>query len=124
MTHPVLFYDGECKFCHKSVDFVFAHEDIPVLKFAWLQGELAKEIIPSNAPASLILLQDGDLYYRSTAALKLCAYLKPPYRWLRNLLVMPRPIRNAVYQFISDHRKKIMGSATCTLPIGKEDRFL
>ena len=121
---PVLLYDGECKFCHKSVDFVFKHETEAKLKFAWLQSAFATSILPQDAPESLILFVDGELHYRSTAALKLCHYLKPPFRWAKYFLLVPRPIRDGVYMFISKHRKKIMGSTSCVLPIGKEDRFL
>jgi predicted DCC family thiol-disulfide oxidoreductase YuxK len=95
-----------------------------VLKFAWLQSEFAASILPKDAPDSLILFVDGNLYYRSTAALKLCHYLNPPYNWAKYFLLIPRPIRDGVYDFISKNRKKIMGSTSCVLPIGKEDRFL
>ena len=120
---PVIFYDGECKFCHRSIDFVLANETSPLLKFSWLQSEQASSVISDGVPDSLILLEDGVLYHESTAALRLCGYLKPRYRWAKGLLIIPRPIRDVVYRFISANRKKIMGSTSCALPIGKEDRF-
>jgi predicted DCC family thiol-disulfide oxidoreductase YuxK len=107
---------------------VLKHEKSKDISFLWLQSKKAKEYlqrfqIPQGID-SIILIKDCNAYVKSDAGLKLGQYLKWPYAWSQAFLIVPRPIRDWIYDFVARHRKKIMGSTTCALPIGHEDRFL
>ncbi|NNC81968.1 MAG: DUF393 domain-containing protein [Flavobacteriales bacterium] len=125
---PLLIYDGECKFCDGFVDFIFTHEADEEISFMWLKDDRTSAILHQHqiddSIDSVILVEDGKAYAYSDAALRACAYLNAPWKWARGLTFVPRPIRDGVYRFIARIRKKIMGSRTCTLPIGRENRFI
>lgn len=125
---PILIYDGECAFCDASVDFVLKNEKDAKINFLWLQSPKAEELLKTYDILSnldtIVLIEKDKAYQRSSAALKVFRYLKWPYNWMRIGLIVPRPIRDFVYDLIAKHRKKIMGSTTCELPIGKEGRFI
>jgi predicted DCC family thiol-disulfide oxidoreductase YuxK len=117
---PILFFDGFCHLCTTSVTFVLRHERDPLLRFAPLDGPLAKKELKvqlRSFPDSLILMQGGKIYTRSDAALRLAAYLRAPYRFASYLLWMPAVIRNFGYDLIARYRYRLFGKhETCMLP--------
>lgn len=124
----VLLYDGTCGFCAKSVQFVLQHErDVHTLQFATLAGavgEAMRRERPELATVDSVVLYDPDaagsarVRVRSDAALAVLAYLGGPWRVLGALgRLVPRPVRDAVYDFIARHRYRIAGRAdACLLP--------
>jgi predicted DCC family thiol-disulfide oxidoreductase YuxK len=128
----ILFYDGDCGLCNKSVQFVIDHEKInsqPIL-FCALQSYYAKQFLEKynynfSELSTLILCVDDVIYYKSTAALNLSKFLKRPYSWLIILKVFPKFIRDAVYNFIAKNRKRFMKKSFCYIPSAiLKDRFL
>lgn len=131
-TKSILFYDGDCALCNKSVQFVIDHEKEsanPIL-FSSLQSDYAKQILEKhnynfNQLSTLVLLVDDKILYKSTAALELGSFLKAPYKWLKILKIVPRFIRDGVYNFVAKNRKKIIKSTFCYLPSPKlKNRFI
>lgn len=127
LPDPLLIYDGECRFCHSTVSFVQKREKRAELSFAWNQSPEIRQFLAARKEevdaASVLLWKDDTLYKDSTAALLVCPYLKAPWSWGRILLHCPRPIRDKVYGWVANSRKKIMGSMTCTLPMEMENRY-
>jgi predicted DCC family thiol-disulfide oxidoreductase YuxK len=128
----ILFYDGDCALCNKSVQFVINNEkesSNPIL-FCSLQSNYAKQALNKynynfNQLSSLVLLKDDKVFYKSTAALTLCDFLKTPYKWLIVLKIFPRFIRDGVYNFIAKNRKRIIKSSFCYIPSALlKDRFI
>ncbi len=128
----ILFYDGDCALCNKSVQFVIDHEKEnaqPVL-FCALQSDFAKQALAKfnynfNEVSTLVLLLDDVVYYKSTAALNLTKYLKAPYSWLIVFKIVPGFIRDGVYNFVAKNRKRIIKDAFCYMPTAQlKDRFI
>jgi predicted DCC family thiol-disulfide oxidoreductase YuxK len=128
----ILFYDGDCALCNKSVQFVIDHEKEstnPIL-FCSLQSTYAKKVLEKynynfNQLSTLVLLINDKIFYKSTAALGLGNFLKPPYNWLVILKIFPRFIRDGVYDYIARNRKKIIKEPFCYIPSTKlKDRFI
>ena len=134
MSHPsaIVFYDGECAFCQRSVQFILRHERAPLFSFAPLQSALAVRLLGeqvptiSSAPASVVVLLEGKIFSRSDAALQIARHLRWPWRGLIFLRVFPRPLRDMAYRFIARHRHKILpGKSACLLPAAAQRaRFL
>lgn len=132
MTAIVLF-DGECGLCTRSVQFILRHEARPELRFASLQSKAGRQILAEHGVEgecadgrSVVLVSDGRVYTRSTAALQIAACLSGPWRLLRLLRIVPRPLRDLVYDWIARRRHAWSARAdVCVLP-GPEfvDRFL
>jgi predicted DCC family thiol-disulfide oxidoreductase YuxK len=75
---------------------------------------------------SFVLVHGGEFYQRSTAALKVTRLLGFPYSLLALNLIVPRFIRDGVYNFIGRHRYQWFGkSDSCWLPRDEwRSRFL
>ena len=70
-----------------------------------------------EATRSMILIEDGVLSLRSTAVLKIARRLNAPWRWAAVLLVVPLPVRDAVYRIVAAVRHRIAGeSNACEIP--------
>jgi len=72
------------------------------------------------------LIDDDGVHTKSDAALRIAARLGWPWSWLPVLRLVPRGLRDAVYDLIARHRYRWFGQAdACRLPgPGDRDRFL
>lgn len=114
----IVFYDGECKFCNGSVNFIIRNDKKTLYKFMPLQSpDITKYITEKPDLKTIYLLKNGKIYDRSTAALKIAATLGFPYSALGIFLIVPKFVRDAVYNFISENRYLIAGkNDTCMVP--------
>lgn len=125
----IVFFDGDCGFCNSTIEFVLRHEKQDQLYFTALQSDftvdfLKDHCLPEPDFSTLYLWKNGKLHQKSTAALEISKFLKPPYSYLFIFKITPRLIRDFVYDFIAKHRKKIKNDA-CYLPsINQRKRFL
>lgn len=129
MTNIILF-DGECRFCDKSVQFIMKRDPHGHFKFASLQSEVGIELlskygIPTNVD-SFVLIENNTYYVKSSAALRVCKKLKGAWKFLYVLLLVPVPLRDFFYQIIAKNRYKWFGKKeSCLLPSPEErKRFL
>lgn len=111
----IIFFDGHCNLCNKSVQFILKKERASVLYFASLQSEFAKTILlrlslPEDYTDSVLLYEKGHLYKESEAAIRIAKYLKSPWSWARIIRVVPTFLRNWVYRIIAKKRLKWFGS--------------
>ncbi len=112
MTHthsgPVLLYDGHCPLCQRSVQWVLRHDRQGRVRFAPLQSHWAQRQLahaPSPPPDSLVLLENGQVYYRTQAIRRLLRHLDPPWSCLRWVLyALPLPLIDRIYDFVAHHR--------------------
>lgn len=117
---PVLFFDGECHLCQRTVQFVLKHERGPQLRFASLQSKYARDKIPEEflppRSDSLVLWENGCFYGKSQAALRLARYLQMPWcigYWIR---WFPRVIGDPLYDFVARRRYRWFGKTrSCAL---------
>jgi len=131
---PILFFDGVCNLCNSSVNFVIDHDPKGAVHFAALQSDVAREKLSAHGISagqggdydSMVLLDGGRVYVRSSAALQLAKYLSFPWSIARVFLIVPRPIRDFVYGIVAKNRYAWFGkSDTCRVPTPElKARFL
>jgi predicted DCC family thiol-disulfide oxidoreductase YuxK len=120
--HGVVLFDGTCAFCERAVTFVAARDPAGYFRFGASQSPqaaalLARHRLTRDTARSIILLEDGEAYLRSTASLRIAARLTFPWSLARVLLVVPVPIRDAVYRVVAAIRHRIAGrSNACEVP--------
>jgi predicted DCC family thiol-disulfide oxidoreductase YuxK len=131
MTHPVVIFDGVCNLCNASVDFIIRHDPQGVFKVSANQHETGRQILAEqgldpDAVDTVFLYENGTLYRRSTAALRIARRLGLPWSLLYGFIIIPAPIRDAVYKVIANNRYRWFGKKeTCRLPTPEErERFL
>lgn len=128
----IVFYDGVCGLCQRWVRFVLKRDSGQTLRFAPLQGVTAK--VRQDLPAELrtvvfVISRAGSgeqLFTRSEAALRLLDHVGGIWRVVSWLRLIPRPIRDWVYDGIARRRYQWFGKfAACPLPPSEwRDRFL
>jgi predicted DCC family thiol-disulfide oxidoreductase YuxK len=72
---PVLLFDGVCNLCNASVQFVIDRDPEARFRFAALQSDVGRSLasgcgIDADALDSLVLVEEGRCYTRSSAALR------------------------------------------------------
>lgn len=115
----LLFYDGSCGLCARSVQFVLSAErDERSMLFFPLDGEMGQRLL-GNFPSlhdadSLVLYAPGvgpappRLLLRSDAVLALAHYLGGIWRIMAfPCRLVPRSIRDLAYSFVATHRHRL-----------------
>ena len=126
----IVYYDGLCGLCDRFVQFVLRRDRTARFRFAPLQGSTARERVPSTldpgASRTVILEEKGRFRVRSDAALAILAGLGSAWRLVALLRVIPRPLRDAVYDLVARNRNRWFGRLDeCRVPGPAErDRFL
>ena len=108
----VVFFDGVCTLCQRSVCHLLKHDKNKRLKFASLQGEYAKKILPPedlNNLESIVFYDGNALYKKSTALLKLCTILGGGHKLLLVGYLLPKFLRDGLYSFIVKNRYRWFG---------------
>lgn len=130
-NHPVLLFDGVCNLCTGSVQFIIKRDPGARIRFASLQSETGRKLLeayqlPADQLKSLVFIENGKAYTRSTGALRVSRYLSGLWPLLYGLIIFPRFIRNAVYDWIGKNRYKWFGEKNeCWLPSpGLKSRFI
>jgi predicted DCC family thiol-disulfide oxidoreductase YuxK len=124
-------FDGVCNLCNRSVQFILKRDRRSIFRFASLQSSLGQSLLKrSGLPAgdldSFVLVEDNMLYTRSTAALRVCRKLGGAWSLLSAFRIIPRPLRDGIYNWVARHRYKWFGKQdSCWLPSPEwADKFL
>lgn len=131
INHPVILFDGVCNLCNGSVQYVIKHDKQGLFRFASLQSDSGQELLqqyqlPQSDFTSFVLMEEGEIYTRSTAALKVARKLSGIVKLLYGFIIVPAFIRDGVYNFIAKNRYKWFGKQeSCMIPTPElKERFL
>jgi predicted DCC family thiol-disulfide oxidoreductase YuxK len=134
IERTIIFFDGLCGLCNRTVDFVLSEDREQKFLFSPLQGEtfqrIARDHPETRQVDSIFVLrrtpEGEELLQRSDAFLYILEKL-PRFGWLARLgYICPAPIRNFLYRLIAATRYGIWGRRDlCRLPTSEEKkRFL
>lgn len=118
----LVLFDGVCNFCDASVNWIIKHDKKNKFKFATLQSEIGKKMMLKYGidPAktdSAVLIENNSAYIKSTAVLKIAKQLNALYPLAYGFIIIPKFLRDAVYDFISRNRYKWWGKKdNCMIP--------
>lgn len=95
-------FDGRCRTCARSVRFIAARDPMGEFDFTPSGSETSRAVLAGSGldaamPGSLVLVEAGQVFVKSTAALRIAGRLRWPWRLLAALAWVPRPLRDAVY---------------------------
>ena len=122
MAGGVVLFDGTCAFCERAVKFIASRDPQGYFKFGASQTPQAAAILAGHqltreGARSIILIEDGVVYLRSTASLRIARRLTWPWSMAAVFLYVPRPLRDAAYRVVAAIRHKIAGkSNACEIP--------
>jgi predicted DCC family thiol-disulfide oxidoreductase YuxK len=123
MTDPwpdddVILYDGVCVFCSRWIRFVAARDVARRFRFTAIQSGYGRRLaqafgIDPEDPDTNAVIHGGVAFFKSDAALTVLSHL-PGWEWTRVLRVLPKALRDAVYNLIARNRYRIFGKyETC-----------
>jgi len=126
----VLLFDGVCNLCDASVRFVLDRDPAGRFRFSSLQSRVGRQLLnqhetPSNL-STIVLIENDRLYLRSSAALRITRHLSGLWPLLYAFILLPVPIRDAVYSWVARHRYQWFGrKEACQVPqLAHKHRFL
>jgi predicted DCC family thiol-disulfide oxidoreductase YuxK len=117
----VILYDGVCVFCSRWVRFVAVRDVKRRFRFTAIQSGYGTRLaqafgIDPKDPDTNAVIHDGVAHFKSDAALTVLSNL-PRRGWVRALRVVPKPLRDAVYNLIARNRYRIFGKyEACFVP--------
>jgi predicted DCC family thiol-disulfide oxidoreductase YuxK len=118
----IILFDGDCNFCDSSVQFIIKRDPAAHFLFTSLQSDKGVELVKQYAiPAevdSLVLIDNGRAYTKSSAALRIAKKLDGLWHLLFLFILVPRKIRDGVYNYVAKNRYKWFGKKedACMLP--------
>ncbi len=129
--NKIILFDGVCNLCNGSVTFIIEHDRKGIFKFAALQSEVGSKMIAERGIDikkidSILLIEPGAYYYKSTAALKIARNLSGAWPLLYGFIILPASFRDWVYDIIAKNRYKWFGKKeSCMIPTAElKSKFL
>ena len=121
-SHLLILFDGVCNLCNGFVQFVIVRDPAARFRFGTLQSASARQVLSLHEstnplPDTMVLVEEGRIFTRSTAALRIARRLPFPWRLASVLLVIPRPLRDWIYAIVARHRYRWFGQRErCMVP--------
>ena len=117
----VILFDGVCIFCSRWVRFVAKRDTSKRFRFTPIQSDYGARLartfgIDPDDPDTNAVVHGGAAHFKSYAALAVLSQL-PRWRWTRLLFLVPKPLRDAIYNLVARNRYKIFGKFdSCFVP--------
>lgn len=117
----LILFDGYCNFCNGAVQFVIKRDPKEHFYFSSLSWPPAESLLQEypefGEVDSILLFENGELYHKSTAALKIAGRLSGPWPIMKIFFIVPRFLRDPIYDFIARNRYRWFGKKdTCMMP--------
>lgn len=127
----LILFDGLCNLCNGSVNFILKRDKPGKFKYASLQSDIGIELckqhnIDTNIVNSIVLIKNDKIYIKSNAVLEILKDMPIGWRVFRIGIILPKFIRDWLYDIIAKHRYRIFGKKDeCPIPSEDvQDRFL
>jgi predicted DCC family thiol-disulfide oxidoreductase YuxK len=111
------------------VQFILRNDHKKVISFVPIQHPFTRNLFEKkgwDTPdlSTFYFLNEQRLFEKSSAALELSKFLRYPYRLLICLKIVPRKLRDKIYDFIAARRTRI-SKGFCVIPsIEDQQRFM
>ncbi len=119
----IILFDGICNLCNGAINFVIKRDKKDVFRYAPLQSKIGQKLIEERnidlSKIDSILLIDPKVayYHKSTAALHIAKQLSGMYPLLSVCLILPKFLRDWIYDIIAKNRYKWFGKKeSCMIP--------
>jgi len=128
---PIIIFDGRCVLCSGFARFVLRTDRKRRYRLLAAQTPLGVALYrhfgldPVDYETN-ILLEDGRVWLKSEGTIRMFEGLGFPWRLVSLARVLPRPLRDRLYEFIARNRIRWFGAReTCYVPDPSQaDRFV
>jgi predicted DCC family thiol-disulfide oxidoreductase YuxK len=122
VVQPIVLFDGVCKFCNSSINFLIDRDASARLRFAALQSATGQSLLRkfglrTTRFDTLVLVEGEQCHVRSTAAIRIAAYLGSWWRLTACALFIPAFLRDFAYNVLARNRYRWFGTLdACRVP--------
>ncbi len=132
-VNPIVLYDGICGLCNRLVQFLLKRDVRDRFRFASLQSDFAESLLRRHGIDGIDLdtvyvvvdhgLGNERLLARSDAVLHVLGELGGVWSVSRLGRMVPRLVRNGIYDLVARNRYRIFGKYdSCLLPEKRHQR--
>lgn len=130
--NAILFFDGVCDLCNGFVQFFIKRDKKKKFLFASLQSPAGKKALndiyemTGQKPDSIIMFYKDKYFTESGAVLRALSMLGGLWKTSHVLVLIPRFVRDALYNWIARNRYRWFGKRDeCMIPTQElQSRFL
>jgi predicted DCC family thiol-disulfide oxidoreductase YuxK len=122
LTDPraIIVYDGDCVFCSRSMAWIVDHDVHDVVRLTPCTSRVGSDLMRAHGidptdPSTFLAIVDGVPHVRSTAMLALVPLLGGSAQPLRAFGLVPRPLRDVVYDWTARNRRRLV-RGSCPVP--------
>ncbi len=118
-SHPIFVLDGYCVLCSTGASFIMRHDHARKVRFLSAQSDLGKAVyahfgLPIDS--SYLLIAPDGTYKKTTGYFRLADILGGWFRLGKIFQIIPRAIRDKVYDWVAHNRYRLFGkSEQCSL---------
>lgn len=110
----VIFYDGECNLCYKSIQFIIKHDPKKQFLFVSFQSDATAKLLlqlcdKNTVLNSIVLIDDNLIYKKSTAVLFILKKIGGIWGLFYFLKIVPKIFRDFIYDIVAMLRYKWFG---------------
>jgi predicted DCC family thiol-disulfide oxidoreductase YuxK len=117
----LIVFDGVCVLCSGWVRFLIERDDAQLFRFAPIQSAYGRALaerlaIDPETPQTNAVILGGRAYFKSDSAIQALSRL-PRWQWVRAFLILPRPLRDWLYDRVARNRYQLFGKTeSCMVP--------
>jgi predicted DCC family thiol-disulfide oxidoreductase YuxK len=118
----LIIFDGICNFCNAGTNFIISRDPSAKFTFTAIQSDTGARLLKNlgidpDHPNTFVMVKNGEVYVKSTAALEIAKDLTGPWSIAAYLIIIPRVIRDSLYSLIALNRYSLMGKRdSCIIP--------
>ena len=131
LTGPLVLFDGVCNLCSGSLQFLLPRDRTGRLYFAPIQSTIGQQVLerhklPLEDWDSFVFLDEGRVYLKAEAVLRIARFLPWPWRMLSAFRLLPKPVADWCYDRVARNRYRLFGRRQqCMVPDAKSSaRFV
>ena len=114
LPEKLILFDGVCVLCNGSMQFILKHERAAEFHFAAVQSAAGRRALaahgqPTEDWDSVVVVDGTAVYLKSDAAIRIAGDLRAPWSWLRVLAILPRGLRDWLYDRVARNRYRLFG---------------
>lgn len=119
-TNHIVLFDDVCVLCNSFAKFIINKDKKDIIRFSALQSQTAvafRDKLVQQIDSIVLIDNSKKIYYKSDAVIKIFAILNYPTWFCKILEVIPKSIRDFIYDNVAKRRYKVFGKyEQCPIP--------
>jgi predicted DCC family thiol-disulfide oxidoreductase YuxK len=117
----LVLFDGVCVLCSGWVRFLIERDRSQFFRFTPIQSAYGRALaqrlgIDAETPETNAVILGGHAYFKADSAIQALTCV-PRWGWVRIFSILPRPVRNWLYDRIARNRYQLFGKTeSCMVP--------